>query len=346
MNGESISNKVDLSSQKNNRIAPHPIHALEKIRLGGSEQWIRIQGKDTSNPVLLLIQQGPGLPMLNEARDAEKQLNLEEEFVVVYWDQRGCGKSFRSGFPPQSLTLEQMIADTHELIQALTQRFSMSRLFVTGFSQGGTIAALTASRYPENIQAVICVAPEVLFAESERIAYEFALKQAAQRGNRRAMQELREIGLPPHLDSKTFGIRLKWLTNFGGVYRHKTYRMLLLQTLRQILLSRDYSFTDILGTLRGIGFVQDHLLPNLVGLDLFHGLPWLEVPIFFFQGRQDRAAPVALVERYYQGLQAPKGKQLIWFDKSAHEPHYEEPAKFREAMFRIKQSLDKGGEVL
>ena len=120
MNSESISNKVDLSSQKNNRIAPHPIHALEKIRLGGSEQWIRIQGKDTSNPVLLLIQQGPGLPMLNEARDSEKRLNLEEEFVVVYWDQRGCGKSFRSGFPPQSLTLEQMIADTHELIQALT----------------------------------------------------------------------------------------------------------------------------------------------------------------------------------------------------------------------------------
>ena len=69
--------------------APRSISRLESIRLGGTEQWIRIRGKDTSNPVLLLIQQGPGLPMLNEAADANKLWHLEDDFVVVYWDQRG-----------------------------------------------------------------------------------------------------------------------------------------------------------------------------------------------------------------------------------------------------------------
>ncbi len=46
------------------------IDTLEAIQAGGTTQWIRIRGADTSNSVLLLIQQGPGLPMINEARFA------------------------------------------------------------------------------------------------------------------------------------------------------------------------------------------------------------------------------------------------------------------------------------
>ena len=52
------------------------IDSLEAIPVGGTTQWIRVRGTDTSNPVLLLIQQGPGLPMINEARRFEHLLGL------------------------------------------------------------------------------------------------------------------------------------------------------------------------------------------------------------------------------------------------------------------------------
>lgn len=67
------------------------IDTLEAIQAGGTTQWIRIRGADASNPVLLLIQQGPGLPMINEARRIEHVLGLEQAFTVVDRDQRGCG---------------------------------------------------------------------------------------------------------------------------------------------------------------------------------------------------------------------------------------------------------------
>ena len=69
------------------------IDTLEGVQLGGITQWIRVRGADASNPVLLLMQQGPGLPMINEARRLEHLLGLEKAFTVVYWDQRGTGLS-------------------------------------------------------------------------------------------------------------------------------------------------------------------------------------------------------------------------------------------------------------
>ena len=71
------------------------IDSLEPIQAGETRQWIRIRVADRSNPALLLIQQGPGLPMINEARRYGHLLGLEQYFTVIYWDQRGCGRSLR-----------------------------------------------------------------------------------------------------------------------------------------------------------------------------------------------------------------------------------------------------------
>jgi len=329
-------NRLEPSGSRGDTTVPRSINQLASLPLGGTEQWIRIRGKDMTNPLLLFIQQGPGLPMVNEAADDDKLWHLEEEFVVVYWDQRACGKSFRRTIPPQSMTVEQLIADTTELIQALTQQFGVAQLYVAGFSFGGTIAALTAARHPKLVRAVVCVDLDVHSEVADRVAYDFALEQATRLGNQRAIRELRRIGPPPHLDSRSFGTRARWATKFGGVNRHATYTGLLLKLLRQLVVSPDYTFLDIIRTLRGMRFVQDHLLPDLANLNLFEMLPRLDVPVLLLQGRHDYVAPSSLAEQYYQALQAPKGKQLIWFEDSAHMPQYEEPGKFREIVLSVK----------
>src|SRR5271155_4321743 len=99
------------------------INTLEAVQLGGTTQWIRVRGKDVANPVLLLIQQGPGLPMINEARRFEELLGLEESFTVVYWDQRGCGRSLRRQQDRAGLSREKLVADTVSLLDLLHERF-------------------------------------------------------------------------------------------------------------------------------------------------------------------------------------------------------------------------------
>jgi len=52
------------------------IDALEAVRVGGMTQWIRVRGRDASNPVLLLIPLGPGVPIINEARRFEQDVGV------------------------------------------------------------------------------------------------------------------------------------------------------------------------------------------------------------------------------------------------------------------------------
>jgi pimeloyl-ACP methyl ester carboxylesterase len=92
------------------------IDSLEEIQAGDSTQWIRVRGADAFNPVLLLIQQGPGLPMINEARRFGHLLGLEQAFTVIYWDQRGCGRSLRRRKDRGGISLERMVGDTASLL--------------------------------------------------------------------------------------------------------------------------------------------------------------------------------------------------------------------------------------
>ena len=51
------------------------------------------------------------------------------------------------------------------------------------------------------------------------------------------------------------------------------------------------------------------------------------LPVFFFMGQHDYDTPFALVEDYYNIIEAPE-KKLVWFENSAHFPFYEEQEKF------------------
>ena len=57
------------------------IVSLERIKLGGINQWISIRGKNTANPVLLYLHGGPGTPVMPLFRHF--QAPLEKHYIVV-----------------------------------------------------------------------------------------------------------------------------------------------------------------------------------------------------------------------------------------------------------------------
>jgi pimeloyl-ACP methyl ester carboxylesterase len=312
------------------------IDTLEPVQLGETTQWIRIRSADPSNPVLLLIQQGPGLPMLNEVGRFDRLLGLEADFTVVYWDQRGCGRSLRRRQDRIEITTERMVTDTVSLLELLHDRYG-DKTYVAGFSFGATIGAYAATQRPDLVATLIAVGMDIDGAAAGNAAYDFALKVAGERGKRRATRQLEAIGPPPHLAGKQFATRVRWATTFGGVSTTETYGSLVRGLLTSLIRSSDYSTADVVRTVRGVAETQAALLPELADMDLLLDLPRIDVPVVIAQGRLDQVAPAEAAQRYFDALTAPS-KQLVWFDNSAHTPQLEEPERFRDLLMAARVS--------
>jgi pimeloyl-ACP methyl ester carboxylesterase len=313
------------------------LDALESFDIGGMKQWVLLRGNLEPGRVLLVVQQGPGLPLIQDARVFERRLTLEPYAVVAYWDQRGTGKSFRAA--PATLTVAQSVADLRAMVDALCVRLGVERVDVLGLSIGGTFALLAAARDPARIGRLVVVGVDVDWSESERWAYTFARNEAARRGARRAARQLEAIGAPPHDTAKKFGTRVRWVSAYGGIHRRRGYFGLLWDVASRVLRSPHYALRERLPILAAIGKTQERMLRPINAFDLRTAVPRVDVPIAFFQGRHDVGTNPELVARYAAGLDAPRGKSFVWFEDSAHMPYQEEPARFREA---LRAALDLG----
>ncbi len=315
------------------------IDALEAIQLGGVTQRIRVRGTNPANPALLLMQQGPGLPMISEVRRFERLLGLEEAFTVIYWDQRGTGLSspaLRGKRAEFEISATRMVSDAVSLLELLRGRFG-GPTFVAGFSFGATFAASAAVQRPELVAALIAVGMDIDVPSAEKVTYDFALTNARERGKRRAIRQLESIGPPPHLEVKRFTTKARWATNFGGVAVGTSFGSLLRELLASLIRSPDYSPVDVIRTIRGMRTSQAALLPQLAATDLVRTMPHLDVPIVMAQGRLDQVTPPGPAQRFFDSLSAPS-KKLVWFENSAHTPHLEEPGKFRDLLMSVRDS--------
>jgi pimeloyl-ACP methyl ester carboxylesterase len=103
------------------------IDRLEHVELDGTTHWIRTSAADASKPVLLLMQLGPGLPIINEARRFERLFALREMFTVLYWDQRGTGLSLRDRANREGISVARMVADTVSMLESSATGSERSR---------------------------------------------------------------------------------------------------------------------------------------------------------------------------------------------------------------------------
>jgi pimeloyl-ACP methyl ester carboxylesterase len=308
----------------------YAVDGLERFDFGGPAQWALVRGQQKTSPVLLVVQAGPGLPLIQDAPVLARKLGLEERFRVVYWDQRGTGKSFDvSDRAP--LTLEALVDDVRKMVRALCERFGVSAVDVVGFSFGASLALLACEDESLPVRSLTCAGPDVNLLEAERFALAFAVAEAERRGSRRALRQLGAIGAPPHADPKHFMTRVQWVANFGGVYRGMTFGGITRETLLRLWRSRHYTLAEMFRALKAVGVTQERMLPALQGLDLLARPLHPRPPVAIFQGRFDAAAPPALAAQLARHI----GAELVWFEASAHVPYEEEPARFREELFRF-----------
>jgi proline-specific peptidase len=311
---------------------PNGISSLEEITLGNVRQWIFIRGTDQKNPVLLFLHGGPGAPLLGMPSSRIFDAELIKHFTVVHWDQRGAGKSFNRNIPADSMTIDRFVEDCNELINYLRERLHTEKVFLVAHSGGTIIGIKTAYKYPEKIHAYVGVAQIIDEHEGQKMAYDFLVDEAEKSGDVGKLNTVKSIGPPPYESPKKFLELEKNIGNYGGFMHNKRAQRKMLIAVISFLTSPEYSLTDGIRTFRneGFDFTINAMWEELKNVSLTNEIHSIQVPVYFFEGRYDMATPSAIVERFFNNLEAEKGKTLFIFENSGHMPMIEEKEKYEE----------------
>ncbi|MES0490370.1 MAG: alpha/beta hydrolase [Leptospirales bacterium] len=301
------------------------IATIETLDIGNIKQQMMFRGVDSSNPVLLILHGGPGMPLIGYSRHVTEK--LENHFVVVSWEQRGAGKLYDQDIPLETMNIEQFVVDTIEVIEYLKNRFGVSSVYVCGLSWGAIVGPMTASRRPDLVKAYIGVGQMTNVLESELLGYNMMLEKAEEAGNEEALKELKEIGTPPYKSLEDFMNSRKWLGEFGNKF-DATMQGLVVSYL---LGASEYTFFESLRVPGAIEFSLNHLFKEVFAVNLFETVPRLDVPVYLLMGKDDTIIFGSVAERYFNSLIAPKGKTLIWFE-GGHYFNHQYKTEFQDAL--------------
>ncbi|MGC2673999.1 MAG: alpha/beta hydrolase [Candidatus Acidiferrum sp.] len=298
---------------------PKSIASLERIRLGDVDQYILIRGNDSSLPVFLFLHGGPGMPAMYLAHSFQRE--LEKEFVVVQWDRRAAGKSYREDIS-STLTTEQLVSDTVELTNVLRARFHQDKIYLVGHSWGTYLGMLVIARHPELYHAYVGIGQLALSFPIAEIQEEYIRQSARRMGDQDAIKELEEKGA---------SVRETLLFKFGGeIHNAKSFMPLLLTGLA----APEYNLRDARNIPKGVSLYSRNFVYNSISGELMDVITQVDIPVYFFTGRYDYTDPFILTEQYFSKITAPE-KHIVWFEESAHFPFYEEPAAFARQMRHV-----------
>lgn len=310
---------------------PVPGSLSEKIwvTINGMQQGMFIQSKDPTHPVLLLLHGGPGMPEYWLTK--QYPTGLEEDFTVVWWDQRGAGLSYSPSIPPETMTYDQLIADTVAITNYLRERFHKEKIYLLAHSGGTFFGIQVVARAPELYHAYIGMAQMVYQLESEQLAYTYALAEYKKLGDTTMVRKLEAappmtIPLPPAYDALRDGYMHEL-----GIGTTREMKSVITGVFLPSWWSSAFTLPEKLNLWRGKFYSMRMLRDTAFATDLTKQVTALDLPVYFFSGAYDYTCAYTLAKVYLEQLKAPV-KGFYTFAQSAHTPMFEEPQKVQQIL--------------
>lgn len=312
------------------------------VPLNDQEQYISIIGEDSSNPVMISLHGGPGSPTTYV--DYCWQDELTDEYTLVSWDERGCGRSYyrNADVDPDNDTLsfESQLSDLDALVDYVCHRFGQKQVIIMGHSYGSVLGSRYALSHPEKVSAYIGIGQVVNQREyaGEIYSYEDALAQARENGDDTTdmeasyekfmadqsltnLMELRAKVEPyhPQTVTKDISTMAALMSPILGIDDVRWYSLQIAALLDDTRMRRYEELQDKLLA----GYMMDF---NALEMgDAF------QMPVLFISGSCDWICPVGMVKDYVDVITAPR-KELYLIDGCGHSPQGQLPEEFCQAV--------------
>jgi len=264
----------------------------------GATIYYEVRGGGSGTP-LFLANGGPGFDHaylhISDIWD-----RIAESRPVVFWDQRGNGRSGPLK-PSQSCTLADQIAD----LEALRAHLGYEKIDLLGHSWGGYLAMAYAARHPERIAHLVILDSAAPRWQDTRFLFEDVYPETVER--QKDLAYAMALGDEPAVTS----------------YLHEYMSMLFVSPeKRDAFLAAAPSFAYSRA-------INQTLNADIARFDLNPELAKFRFPTLIGTGRYDfNVAPSTA----YKIHKAIPGSRFVVFEHSGHLPFFEEPEAFRKVL--------------
>lgn len=248
-------------------------------------------------PRLLVLHGGPGA---DHGYLLPQMLELSKDFELIFYDQRGGGKSKES--VPTNITWHTQVGDLARVIA----EFSLDPLTIVGYSWGGLLAML---------YSIEAAHGNVALAPARLALIDPAPVSRAYRAQFEAEFSRRQQG--PAIQAMRAELTVSGLRESDPeAYRQRAFELSVAGYFAD-----PHRATD-LTPFRVTGRVQQSIWESLGDFDLTNDLAAVHCPTIIVHGRQD-PIPLASSESIANSLKA----ELVPLDACGHVPYVEQPVR-------------------
>ena len=310
-------------------IAENQVSEMHTFLLGGYRQKVLIEGKREDLPVVIFLHGGPGTPLPFNAGCRGLFPAFTDRFIMVYWDQLGCGINHCR--LENSLTVSSFVAMARDLVLEIKKRFSGNRIFLFSVSWGSVLSArlLESGTDLDGVVVYGQITHDLFFNAPLEKALEASGIPAAR------LEKIRKIqkGAVQPKDLQYLSQCLQKYTD--GYFHHAGKNPPLGPVLWGMIRSPDYRLRDF-KAIQINGYTRNTVLAKnlwteLLSLDLSAALAGTKVPCHMIQGDSDIVATTEFVQKL---AESAENSNLTWekVPDSGHFPN-------RNGMDRILQAL-------
>jgi pimeloyl-ACP methyl ester carboxylesterase len=319
------------------------------IAVPGSELYVRVRG-DTAGPLLVNLHGGPG-----GYSGIDIQLmgpGLEDQFLVAYLDQRGCGKS-RSCSDSSMLTVEQYVEDLDMVIDSLVQRYQKQAVNLVGTSWGGMYGFLYMLQHPEKVASYACIDGKVNSDYQNHSLIDFEMRRAMEIADTTTSASKRdemafiisELKRIKNSNFENFHTDVNWMKHevpamlgfnayFVDTSKVISFRDVMQDTaLLELMRYTPEEYAQI-GDKAEMVNAAFRNTPSYNNINIEDDLKNIHAPTLVVQGEEDHVVGVGHAQLIYDALTGldPQEKELHIIPGVAHCPAIESPDRLSEIL--------------
>lgn len=272
-------------------ISNNEVSELCSFQLNGYEQKVLIEGKRKDLPIIITLHGGPGTPIPFSVGCRGLFPEFTDNFIMVYWDQLGCG--INNYEIDDTFSIDSYVQMAEELVELVKKKFPNNKVMIFATSWGSILSAKLLERNPHAVDAVIACGQIV---KNVFICDEVKNALSQTKIPKKKMERINNLTVD-NFSGKDLQLISTSLSKYTDASQNKKGKKAPMgKIIKGLMTSPDYKMKDFKAIMVN-GYVNNTTLwKEILRLDLTEQLKNVEIPYIILQGDTDIIASTQTVK--------------------------------------------------